>query len=142
MRHPPFIIDNWTTDQNGTVIGQKPGEQLCDTGGINCQNLYWNVESQQWDSPRNRFYLSPSSNEAVQQLGAWVKFEDAAQNTLLGAGLIATGASGTYAACAYLGPWACIAAAEAAPAFLVAGWQLEGIGIEELRTIFGGGSKP
>src|SRR5262249_41458713 len=37
----PFIIDNWTTDQNGNVIGRKPGEQLCDTGGINCQNLYW-----------------------------------------------------------------------------------------------------
>ncbi|MGH9770815.1 MAG: hypothetical protein ACRD4Q_03825, partial [Candidatus Acidiferrales bacterium] len=63
----PFIIDNWTTDQNGNVIGQTIGEQLFDTGGLNCQDLFWS--GQLWLGDPNDVYLQQRATQIAQDGG-------------------------------------------------------------------------
>jgi hypothetical protein len=45
------IINNWTKDQFGNIIGQTDGEQLCNSDGGDCQNLFWNIDLREWDGP-------------------------------------------------------------------------------------------
>ncbi len=42
----PFIIDNWTNN-NGTIVGDYNGEQLC---GVFSVCVYWNLAFREWDS--------------------------------------------------------------------------------------------
>jgi hypothetical protein len=44
--YSPFIINNWT-DDNGSVVGEKPNEQLC---GVFSVCVYWNPTLKEWDS--------------------------------------------------------------------------------------------
>jgi RHS repeat-associated protein len=47
------IIQDWIQDTNGNIIGERDGEQLCDSDGSNCQNLFWNPSLAEWGGPRS-----------------------------------------------------------------------------------------
>lgn len=40
-------IENWHLDPNGLIIGNRIGEQLCNSDGGSCQNYYW--DGAEWD---------------------------------------------------------------------------------------------
>ncbi|MGH9690164.1 MAG: hypothetical protein ACRD4C_03530 [Candidatus Acidiferrales bacterium] len=55
---PGMIIDNWTTDQNGNVIGETPNEQLC---GVFSVCMYWDTIGGEWN-PTERDEASTLAN--------------------------------------------------------------------------------
>ncbi|HVB57031.1 MAG TPA: RHS repeat-associated core domain-containing protein [Candidatus Acidoferrales bacterium] len=62
----PFIIDNWTTDAYGNVVGDYNGEQLC---GPYSSCIYWYSAVGLWGSasPQPRIGATPTSPTTVPQ---------------------------------------------------------------------------
>jgi RHS repeat-associated protein len=65
----PFIIDNWTTDQNGNVVGDYNGERLCNSNGSNCQDEWWNAATQTWENPCDGPCISGFAQDALGMAG-------------------------------------------------------------------------
>jgi len=61
--NPLLIIQNWTKREDGTIIGDFPGEAICEEhlGGLGCMMVYWDPDAQMWDARPPK--QSPPNNQ-------------------------------------------------------------------------------
>jgi hypothetical protein len=99
-----LIIYNWHVDDNGDIVGDYNGEQLCNSDGYGCQGAYWDSTLGQWDNPCDGPCISKFAHQALGQAGTLADrgFKSALANMAIG-DTIAAG--GVIAADAAAGPW-------------------------------------